>query len=246
MASIVCPGCQIAVPVDDVDLGTRLAKCRRCQSVFDFRDQVRTPQEDARRRRELAPPSGFRVTERATARGATSERAGYRDSAADKPAIEITHVWRSWRTVPMVLGAVVAGFWSLGVATAIARSHAPGVANIALGALFMLPGVVASAAALYGLVNRTRIIIDDAHVRVEHWPLPWLGAGTAPSGEVRTLYVAQHRSWIHNASAPPTFDVLADTKSDPRRVLVRALPGLDAARFVARHIADRLGAPDPD
>lgn len=246
MASIVCPSCKVAVPVADVDLGTRLAKCRRCENVFDFRDQVRTPQEDARRRRELAPPSGFRVTERVASRGAGSERAGYRDSAEDKPAIEITHVWRSWRTVPMVLGAVVAGFWSLGVATAIARSHSPNVTSVVFGALFMLPGVLAITAAIYGLVNRTRITIDDTHVRVVHWPLPWLGASTAPSGEVRTLYIAQHRSWIHNASAPPTFDVLADTRSDPRRVLVRALPGLDAARFVARHIAERLGAPDPD
>lgn len=245
MATIVCPGCARVVPIDDVDLSTKLAKCRPCASVFDFRDQVRTPQAQARRRRELVPPSGYRIVSDASPPADAASAAGYRDAAA-KPRgpLEIRRSWRSWQSIPRVIGACVLGAWGALVMISIATSDRElQPAAWICGGSFAIPGLVALAMTFFELVNHTRIAIDDTHVVVEPRPLPWLGRARTPSPAIRALHVRARR---RVTGGKPVHDVLADTPDDPSHVVVPALPTDEGARFVARQIAERLDLPDPD
>lgn len=242
VATIVCPGCARVVPIDDVDLSTKLAKCRPCASVFDFHDQVRTPQAQARRRRELVPPRGYRILPTRT--DAPSTR-GYRDAGATRrEPLELRRTWRSWRSVLHVLFATLIGSWSALVVTSMVRSATPlPLMGWIFGSLFAAPGFLAVAAVLFELVNSTRVRVDDELVLVRPGPLPWLGSARTASGAIRALHVRSRRGVT---GGRPVFDVIADTPDDPGHVVVPALPTDEGARFVARQIAERLGIPDPD
>jgi hypothetical protein len=245
MASIVCPSCTLPVALDDVDLGAKLAKCRRCSSVFDFREQVRTPQEEARRRRDLVAPPGYRLVTRAPSSG-TVDRAGYRDAAEGPRAPVVIHRnWRSWRSVPRALGALLMGCWSTTVLWSTLARPVP----TATGVLFVCfvfggPGVLAVGAALIELLNRTSIVIDDERVVVGHAPFPWFGASTTRSASIRSLHVASRTRL--GGQPPLIFDIVADTPESAKQVLVKGLPTAEGARFVARVITDRLRLPEPD
>lgn len=241
MAAIVCPSCAVTVPLDDVDLATKLAKCRRCVSVFDFRDQVRTPQAEARRRRELVPPAGFRRVEAPD----RVERAGYRDAGdASKPPLVIHQRWRGWRSVRTVLAGAVGMLWSFGAASALFRDGALTMGHIVGVALFASPALALIGATIVLLVNRTTFRIDDEHVVVRHGPFPWLGNLTTPSKTIRTLHVATRKASL--GGAPYVFDILADTPATPTHVVARSFRTIEGARFVAWAIAERLSLPDPD
>lgn len=245
MAAIVCPSCTLPVPLDDVDLATKLAKCRRCESVFDFAAQVRSPQQEARRRRELVPPAGYRIVS-----GAPPEApdAGYRDAARVRGATVVERRWWTWRSFfPSILLAVV-GAWSLGIGAAMLASPRRAVGELVMALVCATPGILAFATLVTRVLNRTRIVVDDGGVSVRSGPLPVPWMGRSPRGAVRprTLHVASRRVTLAPSDVPIVFDVLAETASDPRLVLVSGLPSEEGARFLARVIADRLALPDPD
>ncbi len=244
MASIVCPSCTLPVPLDDVDLATKLAKCRRCESVFDFGAQVRSSQEEARRRRELVPPAGYRLV---TGAPPDASRAGYRDAAEARGATIIERRWWTWRSLfPSILLAVI-GAWSLGIGVAILAAPRRDVGELAMALVCATPGMLAFATLVTRVLNRTRIFIDDSGVWVRSGPVPvpWLGRGL-DGVRPRTLHVTARRVTIAPSDVPVVYDVVAETASDPRYVLVAGLPNEEGARFVARVVADRLGLPDPD
>lgn len=241
MATVACPSCGRAVPLDDVDLSTKLAKCRPCESVFDFRNQVRTPQEDARRRRELVPPAGYSLV---SGRPTDASSAGYRDAAIAQGPSVIQRRWWTWRgLLPAILLAIV-GAWSLGVGVAILHGPHVDSGELMVAAICSLPGVIAFATLVTRVINRTRIVIDGSGVTVRSGPVPWFG--TVTGIHPRTLHVTSRRVGLTPSDVPIVFDVLAETASNPRFVLVGGLPTEEGARFVARAIADRLGLPDPD
>ncbi len=245
MASIVCPGCARAVPLDDVDLSTKLAKCRPCESVFDFRGQVRTPQEDARRRRELIAPRGYRIVTEALPSESVEGTAGYRDAAATRRGpLELRRYWRSLWTILHALGALALGGWSSVVVTSIARSeHDITPAGWLCASLLALPGLWAVGGVLVELVSFTRVRVDDETVLAETWPVSWRGRTRTAGRTIRTLHVRARRRL---RAGRIVFDVVADTPASAGHVVVSGEPTEEGARFVARQIAERLGLPDPD
>jgi hypothetical protein len=243
VASIVCPSCTLAVPLDDVDLSTKLAKCRRCESVFDFRAQVRTPQEDARRRRELVPPAGYSVLHGDLP---DASRAGYRDGTTARAPTVIERRWWTWRSVlsSVLLGVVCV--WSGGVELAILQNAHHDVSDLVGGSICALPGLLALGALASSVLNRSRVTIDDAGIVVRHGPIPWLGTRSIASPPPRTLHVASRRVALAPSDTPIVYDVIGETPKNPRHVVVPGLPTIEGARFVARVIAERLSLPDPD
>ncbi len=247
MASISCPSCKGVIPLDDVDLSTKLAKCRPCASVFDFRDQVRSAQDDARRRRELVPPSRYRVIDEKSEVVAT-QSATYRDASG--PASRATlRIVRRWWSFKAIFGSLLAGLWTFLMALSIL--HGPGDAehaarSIVPALLFLVfPGLVGLILGLVRVLNRTSISVDDQHVRETHGPLPWRRSITTASGAIRSLVVERRPQRLPPDAKNAWFVVLADTTDDPARVIVSGLPTEAGARFVARVVSERLGLPDP-
>ena len=67
---IDCPECGARVLADDLELSSKMAKCRACNAVFSFAEAARPAQAELARPRTRAPqPEGITVREE-------SERAG--------------------------------------------------------------------------------------------------------------------------------------------------------------------------
>ena len=86
-----CDNCSAPIPAGDVDLATRLAKCRACDAVFDFTPQIGgTPTSIVLRKPRVPLPETLRVVEDI---GDDLLGASYRTPAASDGRLVITRSW---------------------------------------------------------------------------------------------------------------------------------------------------------
>lgn len=215
---IHCPSCRSKVPAEDVNLERVLARCRGCQSVFDFGDQVgRGPAA-----RPPAPlPARFRL---------------------DDEGRQVSVSWR-WFTPKLFFLAFFCAAWDSFLVFWYHMAFATGapwimkvfpVAHLAVGAGLTY-------ATLAGFWNRTTVAVSPEGVSVRHAPLPWAGNRTLPAAEIAQVYCQEEAGGDASTGGCSVNAVTRDGRK------VRILSGLeegDQALFLEQLIESRLGIED--
>lgn len=220
---IQCPSCSAKILADDVNLGTRLAKCRGCNNVFEF-----TASPAAASPAPVVPaprPSKFKVRER-------------------EGELEIS--WR-WFNPGLIFLAFFCTAWDGFLVfwyTMAFKAGPPGAFKL-LPILFPIAhvavGVGLTYATLAGFWNRTTVSVTRQRLSIHHGPIPWKGNRTIPAAELRQLYATLRPGARRNNS--PGFQLLAVTRAGEE---IRLLSGLDdetQARFLEQRLESFLGIP---
>lgn len=227
---VSCPNCAAAVPAADVDLGTRLAKCRACDEVFPL-DVPRAaapplvPSDDA----DIPPvPSGVRVTDDGFTR-----RLEYRWFTPG--AFFLLFFCLAWDSFLV--------FWYSAAFGGLVNG--PGgsfnLMMVVFPVLHVAVGLGMTYFCLCLFVNRTTVVVDDA-LGVSHGPLFWPGQARLPTGDIAALYCVSVVTRGKGGTSV-TYQVKAKT-TDGREVnLLSRLDTLPRAKFFERQLEAWLGLP---
>ncbi len=245
MSAILCKDCSNVVPASDVDLSTKLARCRACNAVFDITPQLRG--DDAVRRRELHVPTSIRVVGGALLPRSTvsPEPTGYRGARAkEEPAdLELELRWFRPQALFMMFFAVIwCGFLVVWYSIAL-QSPSPGGIALWFPLLHVAVGVGLGYWSLAMLLNRTRIALGGGRLRVTHGPLPWRGGGEVPCAQILGFYVESRTTRGKRGRTSTSWKVCADVEGSPRHAVVSGLSDEHEARFLARALAEQHGVP---
>jgi hypothetical protein len=232
---VVCKRCAAAIEATDVHLESRLAKCGRCGTVFDFSAQL-----DERGRRAPVPlPRGLRIVED---EGGEQEPGAYRQGRRAGGRLVIVRRWFSTQLFFQALFCVLwDGFLFSWYAT-------PGRARDLWFTLFPFINVAVGVAITYrtlaGFFNRTWITATPASLTIRHGPLPWLGNREIAAGDIAQLHCKRETGGRRNPSV--TYSLAAVMKDGRQLALVRGLAEAEQALFIEQRVEERLdiaGAP---
>lgn len=227
---VSCPNCRSVVPAADVELATRLAKCRACDEVFtlDLPGETSAPRRAAVADDGIPPvPTGVRVTDD----GVTRQLEYRWFTPVAFFLVFFCIAWDGflvfWYT--MALGGPFANDGPFGLLMVVFP-----VAHVAVGL-----GLTYFTLCLF--VNRTRISVDD-RLRVQHGPLFWSGGVNLPADGLSRLFCERVVSHTRRGMSV-SFKLMAET-SDGRAVqLLSGLDGLPRAKFFERQLETWLGLP---
>jgi hypothetical protein len=202
--------------VEDVELATKLARCRTCDSVFEIGTQLRG--DDAVRRRELHPPASVRV-----ARGNLEPRRengegeqGYRSRIAIPPSdVELEVRWFQPKAIFTMFFAIIwCGFLVVWYSIAL-QTPSPGGFMLWFPLLHVAVGVGLAYWSLAMLLNRTRIAlgVDGCAPRTA----PSCGAAGATSMSVLSAAsLPSPRARVASAGGSPSRGRSAPTSRTTR------------------------------
>jgi hypothetical protein len=221
--AIKCKGCGREIPADDVNIDTRLAKCRSCNAVFQIMSEgtVRKP---------VPMPRNIVVAE-------------------GPESLDIVRKWK--RTSLTLFMALFAGLWNaivFGLLFAVitigfAREEGKSGAG-AFVWLFLTPFVLVGAATAYAalalLLNRTRITRQGEILSVTHEPFRWFGRHTLDASQISQLYCTEYAS--HSSNGVPQYRMCVNAlmKDGARIELVKGLEDKGQAFYledlIERHL----------
>lgn len=244
MAQISCTSCAATVSVEDVDLSTKLARCRACNSVFEIGSQLRG--DDAVRRRELHPPANIRVARgNLEPRRAPSEgEQGYRARIEIPPSdVELEVRWFRPTAIFMIFFSVIwCGFLVAWYSIALS-TPSPGGVMLWFPLLHVAVGVGLFYWSLAMLLNKTRISLSGGRLRTSHGPVPWRGASDLELAAIRGFYAESKSTRGKRGRVTVTWSVCADVDGNPRQALLAGLSSEAEARFLSRALSEQLGVP---
>lgn len=202
---ITCKRCGAPIPADDVNLETMVAKCRSCNAVFSFADQIeRSDGWTAAPRLDVPLPERFTV---------------------EHPGNALRISWR-WYSPAAIFLTAFAVFWNGFICVWVSLAVAGGAGAFALFAtLHVLVGVVMAYGALSMFVNSTRVEASYGTLSVRHGPLPAFKKLDLPRDSLRQLYCVE-RLRSSRRSTSVTYELQA-VKADGASVAV--LKGLEDA-----------------
>jgi hypothetical protein len=225
---IRCTTCQAAIPVDDVNLEASLAKCRTCNSVFDFSGQVERgepPSAKARRDRgEIPMPKTLVVEDRGA-------HLSIRRKWARGPGCFFLFFSVFWNTVVSIFLGVA--FFSKGPAFPF---------------LFLIPFVLIGLATLYAAVallgNHTTIRVEGRRLTVTSGPIPWPGDRNVDAGALDQLFCVEYVAYIQNRVPQYRFAVEALLKDGTKLRLIKGMELADQALYLEGLLEKRLAITD--
>ncbi len=206
---VTCESCQSIIPAEDVDIHTLVARCRRCDAVFDCREQIQDGGGVRRPRKELALPAGLTFEE-------------------GIDGITIRRRWRSSGTWFLVLftlfwdGFLV--FWYFIALT----QNGPLMMKI-FPVLHVAIGAFITYLTLANLLNTTTIRATYDALSVVHAPVKWPGSRVIDAADVKQLAVKQSSVSKNDRSL---WSVMLDTASGKRLTLVGGLEDRDHAEYI--------------
>lgn len=228
---IRCTTCKAPIPVDDINIDTVLAKCRSCNSVFDFSGQVErtqtlSPAKLRRDRGEIAMPRGFKIDDKG-------------------PRLTIT---RRWGRGPGCFFLFFSLFWNavtwtIGIAAFMGKTKAPAPTG-----LFLIPFVLIGAATFYAAIallsNRTEIRMDGRRLTVVTKPIPWPGSRNLDAAAIDQLFCVDYVAYSQNDVPQHRFAVEALMKDGRKLRLIRGMEEPDQALYLEGLLEKRLGIQD--
>jgi len=217
---IKCKRCGSAIPAENVNLNTSLAKCGECNSVFDFSTQVET-QAPARRSFDQAPKG---IDVRTTMDGLTLERR-----------------WMNPTVWFLVLFCVFwDGFMVVWFTIAITQEH---YEMAAFGSIHALVGVCLTYALVCNFVNKTWISITARNLSIKHGPLPWFGNKEIPSHEIEQVFCQRRVTRNKNGTSISYHVRYLDTRGKEGKLL-GGLKDSSQALYLEQEIESTLGIQD--
>jgi hypothetical protein len=237
---IVCKRCRASIPAADVNLEHRMAKCRACNSVFDFSSQLGAaePAPIGRRRAPVPMPVGLEIVEDG---GGRREDGGYRDAPGGGGKLVIARRWFSARLFFMVFFCIA---WDGFLVFWYTHVHGAGFIAVLFPIAHVAAGIGITYATIAGFVNRTWIVVDGGTLRIRHAPLPWLGNRILDASDLEQLYCKEVRSTSSNSGTSTSYTLAAVLKGGRQVQLLKSLPQADQALFIEQRVEDRLGIVD--
>lgn len=249
---IQCTQCGAAISAEDVNLDDRLAKCRSCNNVFDFSDQIKrsgAPASPSGRAKQTAIqparpnvplPSGIRVVEDTTT---TIESGDYRTAAGSDFRLVLTRSWFTFQLFFLAFFCIAWDsflvFWYFTAATS--KGPVP-LLMIIFPIAHVAVGVGLTYSTLAGFLNKSWITLTPEALTIRHGPLPWLGNCRLASSDIRQLFCEQATSRGRNSSTTYTLSaVLSDGRKVP---LLKSLPSQDQALYIEQRVETCLGIED--
>lgn len=227
--AIKCRGCTLPIPADDVDIKSGLAKCRSCNAVFPFGDQV-----DRKAKPERPPvpmPRNIVVTK-------------------GPHALSILRKWK-WSAIGGFF-LVFALFWNsiVSVFVFLAASGAEFKGDDGTPAsptflwVFLTPFIMVGLGTGYGalglLLNRTYIHVDKKSLTVRHRPMPWPGRHTLDATRINQLYCSQYVGHQSNGVPQYRMCVMALMADGARIELIKGLEDVGQAFYLEELIERHL------
>jgi hypothetical protein len=182
-----CPRCQALIPAEDVNLDNLVAKCRNCDEVFNFADQVARPVQRDNCRRGLKLPAPQPETIR------VEDVNGRR---------QITHRWFKPPTLWLVpLGGILGlllGLWPWDTLKRLPWDMF--VLMIFCLVLHLAAIVGLTYYLLVALLNQTTVRIDGTLLTIHHGPLLWRRTRCVETGNIIQLFCEQSYNFRHQLS----------------------------------------------
>ena len=235
---ITCRSCETAVPADDVNLETVLAKCRHCHAVFDFSAQVRgsAPASEVKKKRdlgELPMPKGLVVDDGGS----------------------VLTITRKWGRGPAIFFLIFSGFWNMIVGVFVVAGIAGAFNEPKAGEMggwfiwvfltpFIAVGLGTGYAALALLLNRTTIRVDGSTLTVDHAPFRWPGRRSIDTYSLDQLYCQEYVAYKQNNVPQYRLAIHALQKDGTRVKLLGGIENAGQAIYLERLLEKHLGIED--
>jgi hypothetical protein len=189
-----CPRCDARIPAEDTHLGTLVARCRRCNEVFRFADQLDPPTEGHPVERRAARPDCALVEDNRDARRLSF--AWTVNSSPNVPYVETRPyalaMFRCSLAIDIFLALafglvigdlyyttasreqIIANHKKMGIdVTPLFTSSPPPYGFYLAGMVTCTTGMfLLTHIAVAKLLNRTTIVLDASRLTVRHGPLP--------------------------------------------------------------------------
>lgn len=226
---IDCPECGTEVLADDLNIDRLLAKCRSCNAVFGFSDQLpdhlRVPAlaGEVRPRAEVPLPKGFEVRD-------------------DGKRLEIRQPWYSvaaYFMIPFTL------FWNAFMAVWYGIAFTTGMWPMAVfGLLHLGVGVAMVYGTVCMFVNSTTLQVEGTALQVNAGPIPapWMDV-QVDRARIEQLFVKKKVSHGKNGSST-SYEVHALLDDRTHQKLVTGLNEADQALFLEQRLESFLGITD--
>ena len=214
-----CKNCGRDISAEDVNIERLFAKCRSCNAVFRFAEDMGD--------RDAAAPTPLGIRPRVPLpRGIAAEDRGR--------GLLLTRRWFNARVIFLVLFCVV---WDGFLFTWFIAASKEGALPIM--ALFPIIHVIVGAGITYftaaSIVNTSFIEVERGTVSIRHGPLPWFGNRTIRSADLEQLYTEQryHRT---KHGGYYTYDLRAVTRGGGRIKLLSGLVDPAQALYLEQEI----------
>jgi hypothetical protein len=220
---IKCPHCGRVIQADDVNVQTSIAKCRDCNAVFGFAGQVGGAGPFAAAKRAVDMPSDYTL-------------------ATEGADLAIIRRWFNWKFIGLLFFCVV---WDGFLVTwySIALTQKGPLIMVLFPVLHVAVGAGLSYFTLAGLLNRTKVTLNPAELRLRHYPLPWPGNRTLQRSEIDQLFCEEKMSGNRNGVSY-TYSVNVVMPGGKRLKLVGGMDKPEDALFLEQKIEGYLGITD--
>jgi len=242
--NLACMKCGQAIVAEDINLDRLLAKCRHCNTVFDFSAQLGrgegTGAPEARtlqRRRAAVPlPPGLRVLDDETSAAGQP----YRIGASRPTVLRIERRWFSASRHVFMLFFCIA--WDAFLVFWYSHATKGGWLFVVFPIAHVAVGVGMTYSVLAGFLNRSIISVDGEGLSVRHGPLPWRGNRTIPRASLAQLF-CEHVVSQSSDGTSNSYHLSAIVDGKKIRLLSN-LAAPDQALYVEQRIEERLGIVD--
>jgi hypothetical protein len=142
----------------------------------------------------------------------------------------------AWMAHALMAGTMVDKHGQLIVGAAVAP-------NMALFAILLAIGWVATYLTLAGVMNRTTFHLHQGTLTISHGPLPGWGARELATRDIERL-VCSERTTREKGGPQTWYSVAAKLSSGETKPLIKDLPDADQALFIEQEIKPRLNIVD--
>jgi hypothetical protein len=249
---INCTGSGAGIPVEDVNLDRLVAKCRKCNCVFDFSEQIGSATgtigtTKARRRAFVGLPARMKVIVDQREIGNADD---YRHAAASRRGDFV--VRRRWfdPSTHIFMGFFCV-FWDgfLVVWYSMVTTGLHGAPS-GFGLLFFLfplihvsVGVGLTYALVAAIFNTTEVGVRGETFFVRHGPIPWRGNRVLPARSI-TQFFCEEKLTTSKNGVSRTYNLSAILEGGERVRLVSNLSEVEQVLFLEHALEDRLGIVD--
>jgi hypothetical protein len=220
-----CPDCGQLIAAEDINLSTRLAKCRHCNAVFGFGDSLET---ENRRAPEIKPilPKSKRL------------------KVEDFAGVLRIH-WR-WFSAGFIFLAFFCVAWDsfliFWYSMALTMKHVPWL-MVVFPVAHVAVGIGLTYAVLAGFLNSTTVEVGQNELSIRHFPLPWSGNRVLSAGEIKQIHCEQKIS-RNNNSTSMAYSLYATLQSGVKLQLASGFTDPGEPKMIERLIEERLGIKD--